>query len=277
MTSTVPPLHWTDIHWPDVSGDAATHWIAVLPLAATEQHGPHLPLGTDVMIAEAYLARVRELLPKSVPATFLPLQPVGISTEHVDYPGTLTLPTGVALKTWMALGESVARAGVRKFVMVTSHGGNSAAMTLVAQDLRAQLRLLVVTTSWSRLSAPEKLFAAEEVRHGIHGGAVETSIMLARYPHSVRKQAIAKFASSSVALEQQYRWLSTRRPAPFAWQAQDLNPSGAVGDATQATAEKGELLLDSGARAFCELLEEVDKFDVMKLGAKPGQPPKPLD
>ena len=277
MTSTVPPLHWTDIHWPDVSGDAATHWIAVLPLAATEQHGPHLPLGTDVMIAEAYLARVRELLPESVPATFLPLQPAGISTEHVDYPGTLTLPTGVALKTWMALGESVARAGVRKFVMVTSHGGNSAAMTLVAQDLRAQHGLLVVTTSWSRLSAPEKLFAAEEVRHGIHGGAVETSIMLARYPDSVRKEAIAKLESSSVALEQRYRWLSTQRPAPFAWQAQDLNPAGAVGDATQATAEKGELLLDSGARAFCELLEEVDKFDVMKLGAKPGQPPKPLD
>jgi len=205
------------------------------------------------------------------------LQPAGISTEHVDYPGTLTLPTGVALKTWMVLGESVARAGVRKFVMVTSHGGNSAAMTLVAQDLRAQLRLLVVTTSWSRLSAPEKLFAAEEVRHGIHGGAVETSIMLARYPDSVRKEAIAKFESSSVALEQRYRWLSTQRPAPFAWQAQDLNPAGAVGDATQATAEKGELLLDTGARAFCELLTEVDNFDVMKLDAKPDQPPKPLD
>jgi creatinine amidohydrolase len=277
MTSTVPPRNWTEIHWPDVSGDAAARWIAVLPLAATEQHGPHLPLGTDVMIAEAYLARVRELLPESVPATFLPLQPVGISTEHVDYPGTLTLPSEVALKTWMALGESVARAGVRKFVMVTSHGGNSAAMTLVAQELRSQHGLLAVTTSWSRLSAAETLFAAEEVRHGIHGGAAETSIMLARYPHSVRNDAIAKFESSSVALEQQYRWLSTQRLAPFAWQAQDLNAGGAVGDATQATAEKGERLLDTGARAFCELLAEVDNFDVMKLAAKPGQPLKQLD
>jgi creatinine amidohydrolase len=274
MTSTVPPRNWTEIHWPDVSGDAAARWIAVLPLAATEQHGPHLPLGTDVMIADAYLARVRELLPESVPATFLPLQPVGISTEHVDYPGTLTLPSEVALKTWMALGESVARAGIRKFVMVTSHGGNSAAMTLVAQELRAQHGLLAVTTSWSRLTAAETLFAAEEVRHGIHGGAAETSIMLARYPHSVRNDAIAKFESSSVALEQQYRWLSTQRPAPFAWQAQDLNAGGAVGDATQATAEKGERLLDTGARAFCELLTEVDNFDVMKLAAKPGQPLK---
>jgi creatinine amidohydrolase len=268
--SSLPPHNWTEIHWPDIAGSAAARWIAVLPLAATEQHGPHLPLGTDVTIAEAYLARVRELLPDTTPATFLPLQPVGISTEHVDYPGTLTLPTEVALKNWRALGESVARAGVKKLVMVTSHGGNSAAMTLVAQDLRAQHGLLAVTTSWSRLSAAEKLFSADELRHGIHGGAVETSIMLARYPHAVRKEAIANFASSSIAMEKDYRWLSTQRPAPMAWQAQDLHPSGAVGDATQASAEKGERLLEQGARGFCKLLAEIDKFDVKKLAGRPG-------
>src|SRR5580698_6408972 len=187
MTATAPPRDWTDIHWPDITGAGPARWIAVLPLAATEQHGPHLPLATDVMIAEAYLTRVRELLPDSIPATFLPVQPVGISTEHIDYPGTLTLPTEVALKSWMALGESVARAGIRKLVMVTSHGGNSAAMTLVAQDLRAKRGMLAVTTSWSRFGAPEGLFPADELRHGIHGGAVETSIMLARYPQAVRQ------------------------------------------------------------------------------------------
>jgi creatinine amidohydrolase len=261
MTSLLPPRDWTDIHWPDIAGSEPARWIAVLPLAATEQHGPHLPLGTDVMIAEAYLARVRQRLADTVPATFLPLQPVGISTEHIHYPGTLTLPTEIALKTWMALGESVARAGVRKLVMVTSHGGNSAAMTLVAQDLRAQHGLLVVTTSWSRFGTPEGLFAAEELRHGIHGGAVETSIMLARYPKAVRKDAIADFRPAGMAMEKEFRWLSAHRPAPFAWQAQDLHPSGAAGDATQASAEKGEALLDHGARAFCELLDDVDKFD----------------
>src|SRR5271166_3478406 len=99
MTSTLPPRHWSDIHWPDIAGTGPAGWIAVLPLAATEQHGPHLPVGTDVMIAEAYLARVHELLADDIPATFLPLQPVGISTEHIDYPGTLTLPAEVALKT----------------------------------------------------------------------------------------------------------------------------------------------------------------------------------
>src|SRR5580700_9922882 len=204
MTSLLPPRDWTELHWPDVAAAAAARWIAVLPLAATEQHGPHLPVGTDVMIAQAYLARVRELLPDAIPATFLPLQPVGISTEHIDYPGTLTLPTEIALKTWMALGECVARAGLKKLVMVTSHGGNSAAMTLVAQDLRARYGMLVITTSWSRLGAPEALFPPEELRHGIHGGAVETSIMLARYPQHVRQDKIADFRPASIAMEQDY-------------------------------------------------------------------------
>jgi creatinine amidohydrolase len=269
MTATVPPRDWTDLHWPEIPGTAAARWIAVLPLAATEQHGPHLPVGTDVMIAEAYLARVRELLPDAIPATFLPLQPVGISTEHIDYPGTLTLPTETALHNWTALGTSVARAGIRKLVMVTSHGGNSAAMTLVAQDLRARHGLLAVTTGWSRFGAPDGLFSEEELRHGIHGGAVETSIMLARYPEAVRKEKIADFHSSAIAIEKDYRWLSAHRPAPFAWQAQDLHPSGAVGDATQASAEKGRQLLDHGAAAFCELLADIDKFDLKTLSNRP--------
>jgi creatinine amidohydrolase len=269
MTSLLPSRDWTDIHWPDIAGTGPARWIAVLPLAATEQHGPHLPVGTDVMIAQAYLARVRELLPENIPATFLPVQPVGISTEHIGYPGTLTLPAEIALKTWMALGESVARAGIKKLVMITSHGGNSAAMTLVAQDLRAQHRLLVVTTGWSRFATPEGLFPAEELRHGIHGGAVETSIMLARYRQHVRSEAIADFRPNSIAMEKDYNWLSAHRPAPLAWQAQDLHASGAAGNATLASAEKGERLLDHGAAAFCELLADVDKFDPATLSDGP--------
>jgi len=269
MSSPLPPRDWTDIHWPEIGAAEPARWIAVLPLAATEQHGPHLPLGTDVMIAQAYLERVRERLPAKLPVTFLPLQPIGISTEHLDYPGTLTLPTDIALKSWMALGESVARAGLKKLVIVTSHGGNSAAMTLVAQDLRAHHGLLAVTTGWSRLSAAEQLFSAQEVRHGIHGGAIETSIMLARYRQHVRGEAIADFRSKGIAMEKDYRWLAAHRPAPFAWQAQDLHKSGATGDASQASADKGERLIDHGARAFCELLADVDKFDPETLSDGP--------
>ncbi len=269
MTPAIPPRDWTDIHWPDIAGTGPARWIAVLPLAATEQHGPHLPLGTDVMIADAYLARVRELLPDEIPATFLPLQPIGVSTEHLAYPGTLSLPAETALKAWTALGEGIARAGLKKLVMVSSHGGNSATMSLVAQELRTRHGLLAVTTAWSRFGAPEGLFSAEELRHGVHGGAVETSIMLARYKQHVRGNAIAEFRPASIAMEQDYRWLSAHRPAPFAWQTQDLHPAGAVGDARKASAEKGELLLDHGARAFCELLADIDKFDPQTFLAVP--------
>lgn len=267
----VPPRDWNAIAWPEVSATEAARWIAVLPLAATEQHGPHLPLETDVMIGEAYLARLRELLPPALPVTFLPIQKIGISTEHTDFPGTQTLSTSEALRQWTALGEDVARKGLKKLVMVTSHGGNVAAMMLVAQDLRAQHGMLAVTTGWSRFGTPPGLFSEQELRHGIHGGAVETSIMLARYPQAVKQDAFADFASSAAAMEKEFRWLSAQRPAPFAWQAQDLNPGGAVGDAREASAEKGELLLDHGAWAFCELLQDVDNFDVKRLAAGPGK------
>jgi creatinine amidohydrolase len=269
LRSSLPSRDWSDIDWAGVAAADAARWIAVLPLAATEQHGPHLPLETDVMIGEAYLARVRQLLPDTTPVTFLPIQTIGISTEHIDFPGTQTLPVEAALRAWMALGEDVARRGVRKLVIVTSHGGNSAAMTLVAQDLRAHHGMLAVTTSWSRFGVPEGLFPDEEVRHGIHGGAVETSIMLAKYPQAVRRDAIADFPSSAIAMETTYRWLSTQRPAPFAWQTQDLNASGAVGNAMLASADKGDRLIDHGAGKFIELLDDVDKFDVKMFSQKP--------
>ena len=266
----LPPRDWSAIYWPEIDGADPSRWIAVLPLAAIEQHGPHLPLSTDVTIAEAYLARVRDRLPDDIPATFLPVQGIGLSTEHLSFPGTLTLSTETALKLWTEIGDSIARAGVRKLVMVTSHGGNSAAMGLVAQELRVRHRMLVVTTGWARFGVPDGLFTADELRHGIHGGATETSIMLAHAPELVRADRIADFRPASVAMEQTYRWLSAQRPAPFAWAAEDLHPSGAIGDASAATAEKGRRLLDHGAGAFCELLADMHRFDLASLSTKPS-------
>ncbi len=264
-----PPRDWEAIRWSETPPGSAARWIAVLPLAATEQHGPHLPLQTDTLIAQAYLSRVQELLPPELPATFMPVQAVGLSTEHLDFPGTQSLSAEAALKAWIDIGASAARRGLRKLVMVTSHGGNGAVMTLVAQHLRARHGMLAVTTNWHRFGQPAGLFDEIEIRHGIHGGAIETSIMLAAFPERVRTDRIANFPAASVALEADFRWLSTGRPAPFAWQAQDLNPCGAVGDATKATADKGRQLIDHGARAFCELLADVDRFDIELLRNTP--------
>ena len=264
-----PPRDWTHLTAPDVARADRAGWIAVLPLAASEQHGPHLPLATDTLIARAYLARVLETLSAEIPASVLPVQEIGLSTEHQDYPGTLSLPYHVAIRHWMALGESVARAGVRKLVMVTSHGGNSSAMAVAAQELRHRLDMLAVTTSWSRFGVPDGLFPDAEIRHGIHGGAIETSIMLAAYPDLVRQDRIANFEPSSVAMERDFRHLSTGRPAPFAWSIQDLHPAGVAGDARLASADKGRRIIAHGARAFCELLADIHAFDLARLGNTP--------
>lgn len=269
MIGLPPARDWSMLRWADILREAASGWIAVLPLAATEQHGPHLPLGTDTMIAKAYLSRVRAALPERIPAVFLPVQEIGISSEHLDYPGTLTLPPEVAMQNWRALGESICRAGIRKLVMVSSHGGNSAAMSVVAQELRSHHKMLVVTTGWSRFGVPDGVFAPKDVTHDIHGGAIETSIMLAAWPDQVRREAIADFR---IANDPANRHLSIHRPAPYAWQAQDLHPSGAIGDALLASADKGEKILDHGAKAFCELLDDVFRFDLDALDNQPAMP-----
>lgn len=269
MKKSSSPRDWTHLTWPDADQASRADWIAVLPLAASEQHGPHLPIGTDTMIAQAYLARVNELLPPDIPATFLPVQAIGLSSEHIDYTGTLTLPYHVAIRYWMAIGESVARSGVRKIVMVSSHGGNNAAMAIIAQELRTRLDMLAVATSWSRFGVPDGLFDAAEIRHGVHGGAIETSIMLAAHPEMVRQDKIADFVPTSVAMDEEFQWLSTQRPAPFAWAAQDLHASGVAGNATLASADKGHRLIAHGAQAFCELLADVHGFDLPRLATKP--------
>jgi creatinine amidohydrolase len=270
---TLPKRNWMEMTWQEIAGAGAAtaRWIAVLPLAAIEQHGLHLPLGVDSYIAEAYLARVHKLLPDDLPATFLPVQHIGISTEHLSYPGTLTLSTATAIAAWTELGESLARAGVRKLVLVTSHGGNVAAMESVARDLRARLGMLAVTVGWHRFGYPDGTFSADEKKHGIHGGDIETSLMLAAQPETVRMNKAINAESTTIAMAREFKWLSAYRPAGFAWMTQDLHDSGAVGDATQATAAKGEAALEHGAKAFVELLREIDRFDLGRL--KEGPPP----
>jgi creatinine amidohydrolase len=264
---TLPKRDWMEMSWQDIDGAGTDtgRWIAVLPLAAVEQHGPHLPLGVDTFIAEAYLARVRELLPSALPVTFLPIQRIGVSVEHLAYPGTLTLSAASAIAAWTEIGESLARAGVRKLILVTSHGGNVGAMESVARDLRARRDMFVVTVGWHRFGYPEGTFSGEEKRHGIHGGDIESSLMLAAKPDTVSMDKAPKATPVTVAMAQEFKWLGAYRPAGFAWMTQDLNTTGAVGDATLATAAKGDAALDHGAHAFVELLREIDRFDLARL------------
>jgi creatinine amidohydrolase len=265
----LPRRHWMEMTWPDLADADTRHWIAVLPVAAVEQHGPHLPLGVDSYIAEAYLARVHELLPDDLPVTFLPVQKLGQSDEHKAFPGTLSLSAATTIGTYADIGESLRRTGLRKLVIVTSHGGNVAAMEIVARDLRLRHKMLVVTAAWHRFGYPPGTFERAEQRHGVHAGDVETSLMLAGRGDTVRMENAENFVPATVAMAEDFKWLSAFRPIGFGWMTQDLHPSGALGDATLATAAKGEAALRQGAQGFVELLHDVDRFDLARLADGP--------
>jgi creatinine amidohydrolase len=261
----LPKRQWTEMTWEDFRAGEPAGWIAVLPVAAVEQHGPHLPVGVDGFIAEGYLARAAKLAPESMPVTFLPLQWIGKSDEHLAFPGTLTISAETAIRAWTEIGESVHRAGVRKLVIVSSHGGNSPVLDIVARDLRVRLGMLAVTAAWSRFGYPDGMFTDVERSHGIHGGAIETSIMLAMQPGTVRKDKAADFKPETIVIEREFARLRADRPAGFGWMTQDLSASGVLGDAGAGSKEKGEKAAEYGARAFVELLEDVHRFDLKRL------------
>jgi creatinine amidohydrolase len=265
----LPRRDWTEMSWEDVHGADTGGWIAVLPVAAVEQHGPHLPLGVDLHIMQGYIAATLPLIPADLPVSFLPVQAVGKSDEHLDFPGTLTLSAATAIAAWTEIGESIARAGVRKLVLLNSHGGNASVIDIVARALRVRAGMLVVTASFHRFGYPAGLFDAAEQAHGIHGGAIETSLMLAFRPDLVRTERIADFVPASLAMAERYRWLSADRPFGFGWMSQDLNAAGAIGDATAASREKGEAAAAHGARGLVELLEDIRRFPLDALPAGP--------
>jgi creatinine amidohydrolase len=265
----LPTRFWSEMTWTDFRAADIAGTIAVLPVAATEQHGPHLPLGVDTLIMEGYLERVVARLPDDLPVLFLPVQNCGCSIEHRDFPGTLSLSAETALRAWTELCECVHRAGCRKLVLLNAHGGNVGILDTIAHDLRARLGLFVVMATWHRFGTPDGLFSAEEKAHGIHAGDVETSLMLSFRPDLVRTERAENFPSLSAEMERDFNWLRAGRPTGFGWMTQDLSPTGAVGNAAAATREKGETCADYGATAFIELLQDIDDFDLSKLETRP--------
>jgi creatinine amidohydrolase len=251
--------------------------IAILPVAATEQHGPHLPLDVDRALVDGVIQAALPHLSAEVPALFLPTQAVGLSPEHAAFAGTLTLRAETTIRLWTELAECAAAAGVRKLVLFNAHGGQVGLMDVVARDLRARLGLLVYSVNWFGLPlvGPQgedvnALFSAHEHRFGIHAGEIETSMMLALAPERVDMALAQNFASTSEDRSRDFTILGNGKSAKFGWQMQDYNASGAVGNAAAATAEKGRTVLDAAGRALAQLLAELHQFPLSTLVEKPA-------
>ena len=276
--------YWSQWRTTDFANLDKSRAIAVLPLAATEQHGPHLPLSVDADIVDGVVqAAVQQLqtlnVPSkstrgAVPVLFLPTQNIGLSPEHAAFPGTLTLRPETLIRLWTDIAESVKAAGIHKLVLLNSHGGHVGVMDVVARDLRARLGMLVYSVNWYQLPMIDaqgqdlhQMFSAHEHRFGAHAGDIETSAMLALNPSAVRMEKAQNFHSSSEDRAAAFPILGNGRSAKLAWQMQDYNVAGAAGNAAAATAEKGAALVAAAGLSFAKLLLEIDQLPADTLKA----------
>jgi len=239
--------------------------IAILPLGATEQHGPHLPPETDWIIAEAIARRACDEAGGKMNVEVLPVEKVGYSIEHSDDSRTTSLGFAEAVGRWIGIGETLCRRGIRKLVLLNAHGGNSPLMTVAATELRVRCGMLTVATSWTRFGYPPDLVSEEERALGIHGGLIETSVMLALRPDLVKMDKARDFPSEQARFQREFKYLRAYGPHSFGWMMRDLSPERVAGNAAGATRQAGERILQHAVTGLVSLLDDVDRFDLTLL------------
>lgn len=252
--------YWNDLTSPELAGLAGEGAVAVMVLGAIEQHGPHLPLATDLIIGEGLLNAALEMVSLEHPLVVLPSLAIGASEEHGHFAGTLSLSPAQAAATIVAVGEGIHRPGIKRLVLVNSHGGNHAAMATAALDLRRRLGMLVVKASYMRFAPPAELIGAEELRQGLHGGQAETAMMLHLNPGLVRSDRARNFSPRERA--GQSPPLGPEGQAAWAWLAEDLNAAGVVGRADRASAGLGQQLIAHYSQILATVLQQAATLDI---------------
>lgn len=259
-------------YWSDYTSEAFSRLdreqiIAVLPVGATEQHGPHLPLSVDTAIANGIVEATIEKLPASSKALFLPTQAIGKSNEHSRFPGTLTFSAQTLISMWCEIGDCVAASGVKKLVLLNSHGGQISTMDIVARELRIRHGMMVFSVNWFGQGMPEGVYSDHEMHHGIHAGDMETSVILELHPDLVDMGKAQNFRTLTETFASDFKHISLSGAKP-GWQIQDINPHGAAGDASAATAGKGRKTIDFAADRLVELLAEIERAPLAWLDNK---------
>ncbi|MEL7609069.1 MAG: creatininase family protein [Bacillota bacterium] len=241
--------------------EAAKDAIAILPVASVEQHGPHLPLGTDSIIVSEFAKRLKERLAKGgEQALFLPLLAYGKSNEHLLYPGTITLTAETLMKVLHEIGASCARAGFRKLVFLNGHGGNHEILDLMTREVRIQTGMQVFALHPLLRVMPRNLaehnlsLCEREARLGIHAGQIETSIILWIDETLVRKELMCEdypdnFEGCSA--------LDFSETIPFGWMTQDVSKTGTIGNPVRASAEEGGRWLSAVEDALYEAFIDI--------------------
>ncbi len=260
--------YWRNLTTVDFAALDPERTVALLPIAAIEQHGPHLPVSVDSAINEALVEAAIRRAPDDPVLLALPMQSVGYSIEHMRFPGTVSLGAETLARICIDIGDAVAATGLRRFLIFNSHGGQTQIMRTVIRELRSRHGMVAVAASWFDLVDLSDLFDASELAHGIHAGAVETAVMLHIAPERVRMDLAEDFPSAGREVADSSAYLTATAKVQFGWEAQDLHPSGAVGNAAAADAARGRVAFERGVDGLLSLVADIGRLDLSVL--RPG-------
>jgi creatinine amidohydrolase len=238
--------------WKQVEALPKDRTLLVLPTAAIEQHGHHLPLATDTLINNLLLGRALSLLPAGLPIYALPPVCYGKSNEHIGFPGTMSVSASTLMAVLRDLGASIQAAGLRKIVLFNTHGGNHAVVDMMARDLRAEFGLRVFCLYGG---GPATGLGVQEATYGYHAGEVETALLLAATPELVHPDQYTANYIAQVGAPGSL--VPEGGSATFAWLTRDIAPSGVLGDPAPATAENGERWIAQMAAHIAGALQEM--------------------
>jgi creatinine amidohydrolase len=245
------------LNWKQVDTLPRESTLLVLPTAAIEQHGHHLPLATDTLINNLLLGHALRKLPAGLPVYALPPVHYGKSNEHIGFAGTLSVSATTFMAVVRDVGSSLSKAGFQRLVLYNTHGGNTSLVDVMARDLRAEFGLRTFALHGSGGIGFEGLDPQEKT-YGFHAGEVETSYLLASVPELVDRSAYTVNYIADVA--KPATLLPENAPAVFAWLTGDIASSGVLGDPRPATAEKGARWIEEAAARLASALEEMARY-----------------